>query len=300
MKGIFDTRRGTAYDNDVTRHYNFPETYLSEAKKIEGDWIIYRSTRRGGSPFGYFAVARIESIKPDQSRNGYHYAIVSDYLEFDRVVPLKSTAGYYEDKLNMVPNDQVGRTLQGKSIRTIAEEEFVHIVLAGFAETIDSNNPHKLEYGDTKADRLLKSFIEDAPEERRIGQILLNRPLRDRAFRRSVVTAYHETCAVTGLRIVNGGGRAEVQAAHIKAVSDGGPDIVQNGIALSATCHWLFDRHLISIGEDYELLIAHNRVPTEYQNLFSKQLERIHLPSEKGKWPRSDFMDWHRNKFGRS
>ena len=35
-------------------------------------------------------------------------------------------------------------------------------------------------------------------------------------------------------KIVNGGGRSEVQAAHILAVADGGPDIVQNGIALSA------------------------------------------------------------------
>ncbi len=35
--------------------------------------------------------------------------------------------------------------------------------------------------------------------------------------------AYGDTCAVTGTRIINGGGRAEAQAAHIWAVEDGGP-----------------------------------------------------------------------------
>lgn len=90
--------------------------------------------------------------------------------------------------------------------------------------------------------------MEATPEKRKrqIAQMLVNRPPGDWAFRRFEVTAYKETCAVTGLRMVNGGGKAEVQAAHIRAVKNGGPDVVQNGIALSATCHWLFGRHLIS------------------------------------------------------
>ena len=96
---------------------------------------------------------------------------------------------------------------------------------------------------------------------------------------------------------MNGGGRFEVQAAHIWSVADGGPDIVQNGLALSATCHWLFDRHLISLTNDYGLLVSHNRVPGELRGLFAKQLERIHLPSEERLWPRRDFIARHREKF---
>ena len=127
--------------------------------------------------------------------------------------------------------------------------------------------------------------------------MLVNRSLRDAAFRTSVVEAYKETCAVTGLRIVNGGGSVEVQAAHIWSVADGGADIVQNGIALSATCHWLFDRHLISLGDDYGLLVSHNRVPSELRSLFENQIDRIHLPSDKRLWPRLDFIALHREKF---
>src|SRR3546814_1909519 len=80
--------------------------------------------------------------------------------------------------------------------------------------------------------------------------MLVNRKIRDANFRNHVLDAYENTCAVTGLRIVNGGGKAEAQAAHIWSVAGGGPDIVQNGVALSATAHWLFDRHLITFDDN--------------------------------------------------
>ncbi|MEO6716131.1 MAG: HNH endonuclease [Novosphingobium sp.] len=99
------------------------------------------------------------------------------------------------------------------------------------------------------------------------------------------------------LRIINGGGRSEVQAAHIWPVADGGPDVVQNGIALSATIHWLFDRHLISFSEDYHLLVAHNRVPSELRSLFGEHSRSIHLPANHNAWPHPSFIARHREKF---
>ena len=216
------------------------------------------------------------------------------------MVPLHDGLQYYEARLNSVTNpSNIGVALQGKSVRTISEQEFGTITLAGLAKTLRAENPHRLEYEMSEADVKLEAFVEAAPEEQKrlIAQMLVNRPLRDWAFRRSVVTAYKETCAVTGLRMVNGGGKAEVQAAHIRAVTHRGPDVVQNGIALSATSHWLFDRHLISLRDDYSLLVAHNRVPTEFQDLFSRQLERIHLPDDEQLWPQPIYMQWHRERF---
>lgn len=300
MKGIFDTRPFTDYDDDISRRYHFPNRYLAEAELTQADWIIYREPRRGGGRQAYVAVARVSRIEPDPSDSGSSYAYVTDYLEFDQVVPLHDGIRYHEARLNSVPNpSHIGVALQGKSVRTISDGEFGAIVLAGLVKTLHADNPHRLEYGDSEADLNLQTFVDAAPEEqkRQIAKMLVNRPLRDWAFRRAVVTAYKETCAVTGLRMVNGAGKAEVQAAHIRAVANGGPDVVQNGIALSATCHWLFDRHLISLRNDYSLLVAHNRVPSEFQNLFSNQLRRIHLPDDKQLWPQPVYMEWHRERF---
>lgn len=300
MKGIFDTRPSTEYDDDISRRYHFPNRYLAKAEQIKNDWIVYREPRRGGGRQAYVAVARVTRIAPDPSDSRFSYAYVSDYLEFDQVVPLHNGMEYYEARLNSITtSSRVGAALQGKSIRTISEEEFAAIALTGIARMLRPESAHQAEYGETEADRALQTFMEAGLEEQKrlITRMLVNRPLRDWAFRRSVVTAYSETCAVTGLRIVNGGGKAEVQAAHIRAVKFGGPDIVQNGIALSATCHWLFDRHLISLRDDYSLLVAHNRVPSEFQGLFSRQLKRIHLPDNEQLWPSRAHIHWHRERF---
>jgi putative restriction endonuclease len=125
----------------------------------------------------------------------------------------------------------------------------------------------------------------------------VNRKIRDANFRRHVCEAYDDRCAVTGLRIINGGGRSEVQAAHIWGVGEGGPDVVQNGIALSGTIHWLFDRHLISLTDEYRLLVSHNKVPSELRVLFERQLDRIHLPKDKRLWPHPTYIERHRERF---
>jgi putative restriction endonuclease len=89
----------------------------------------------------------------------------------------------------------------------------------------------------------------------RVNQVT-NRVVRDRNFRRTVLRAYGERCAVTGLRLINGGGRAEVEAAHIRPVDHDGPDIVSNGIALSGTTHWMFDRGLIGLADEMTILVS--------------------------------------------
>ena len=271
MKAVFDTRPDTGYDDDIIRRYHFPNLYLAEARKSVGDWVVYREPRRGGGREGYVAVARVTGIEPDPKNPRSSYAHLTDFLPFDTVVPLRSGTEYYEAALNAVENpSRIGAALRGKSIRTISDAEFASIARAGLAEMLDAARAHGSEYSDSRMDPSMEALIR-APleeQERRIVQMLSNRPLRDAAFRMSVVNAYDEQCAVTRLRIINGGGRAEVQAAHIWPVADGGPDVVQNGIALSATCHWLFDRHLISLTDSYGLLVSHNRVPTELRNLF--------------------------------
>jgi putative restriction endonuclease len=160
-------------------------------------------------------------------------------------------------------------------------------------------NAVSLDLDATHVDTGTLGLLRAPPEEqeRRIAQMLVNSKIRDACFRRQVCDAYEQTCAVTGLRIVNGSGKAEVQAAHIWPVAEGGPDVVQNGIALSATVHWLFDRHLISLTADYGLLVSHNRVPRELQYLFQRHLDRIHLPKQQSSWPHRAYVQRHREAY---
>ena len=69
------------------------------------------------------------------------------------------------------------------------------------------------------------------------------------------------------------------------------------GIALSATVHWLFDRHLISLTDDYGLLVSHNKVPKPLRGLFARQHERVHLPRDRNLWPHLAYVQRHRERF---
>ena len=161
MKGVFDTRPLTEYDDDISRRYHFPNRYLSEAERTEKDWIVYREPRRGGGRQAYVAVARVNRIEPDPFDPGSSYAYLSDYLEFDQVVPLHSGMQYYEDRLNSVTNSShIGVALQGKSVRTITEDEFGAIALAGLATTLHEESSHRPDYGKSEADLALRAFVE--------------------------------------------------------------------------------------------------------------------------------------------
>lgn len=300
MKGIFDTKAESGYDDDIARRYHFPRQYRSIANSLLGSWIVYREPQRNHGRRAYVAVARVTELEDDPEREGHAYAHVAEYLPFDQPVPFVVAGRYAEAALRAIADpSRVGAYLQGKSIRALPEEDFSLIVRTGFGETLAPENAIRLELDQSHVDRETLSLLEAPPaeQERRIEQILLNRKIRDASFRGQVCDAYDNTCAITRLKIVNGGGKAEAQAAHIWPVAQGGPDVVQNGVALSSTVHWLFDRHLISLTDDYRILISHNKVPTELRSLFAKQMDRIHLPLDKRLWPHPAYIAQHRERF---
>ena len=302
MKGIFDTKPNSGYDDEITRRYHFPANrkYLEVAHSTLGDWIIYREPQRNGGRRAYIAAARVVRIEPDPLLSNHAYAVIADYLPFDTPVPFSKSGDYWEAPLRTISDpNRIGQALQGKSLRPINDADFVAIIEAGLSQTLAPENAIRLGLSGFEAENVpyFSDALPGADQVRRVEQTLLNRKIRDASFRRQICDAYNDTCAVTGLRIVNGGGRSEVQAAHIWSVADGGPDVVQNGLALSGTVHWLFDRHLISLTNDYKLLVSHNKVPAELRGLFANQMERINLPGNRQLWPHPQYIAKHREKF---
>lgn len=299
MKAIFDTKPGSIYDDDLTRHYQFPRRYLSLIQKTEGDWIVLRRPRADGGSLAYFATARVIGVETDPDNSSLSFARFSDYLEFDRTVPWRKDGRYAEQALRDMPIKEVGIYLRGRSVRALAEADFADIVAYGLDTTLRPANARRLCLDPAYVQEIQNS-LQYAPaveRERKITEVLMNRVFRDANFRRSVVEAYNDTCAVTGLRIIDEGGRSEVQAAHIWPVASGGPDVVQNGLALSGTVHWLFDRHLISLTDDYRLLISHEKVPPEFRQLFAHSGDRIRLPKSPEHWPHPAYIAKHRERF---
>jgi putative restriction endonuclease len=133
--------------------------------------------------------------------------------------------------------------------------------------------------------------------ERPVIQQVVNRPFRDAVFARNVRTAYDATCALTGIRLINGGGRVEMEAAHIRPVGDGhrGTDSVRNGIALCQTVHWMFDRGLISLNDDYKLLVARKYVPDPVLRMLNPD-GCATVPTDPALRPHPQFIRYHRER----
>ena len=123
---------------------------------------------------------------------------------------------------------------------------------------------------------------------------LTTRVVRDRVFRTVVLRAYGERCAVTGLKLINGGGRAEAAAAHIRPVEANGPDIVNNGLALSGTVHWMFDRGLLSIADDASIVLSNHINDVDGVRKILLPSGRARFPDDPRDHPDRAFLRWHR------
>lgn len=282
---VFTTSVGSIYDDLPEFRYHFPRTYLNQARAAEGDWIIYYEPRRsqGGGRQSYFAVAKVRAVRPDPDRNDHHYAYMEGFLAFDRPVPFQNGGSYYEPILQKGDGSS-SRGAFGRAVRALSDESFDAILKAGFTRDLA---PWEI------TDRMGVAEDVVAYSTRPMVEQVLTRPFREEAFRRRVREVYGNTCAVSGLRLINGGGRPEVQAAHIRPVASDGPDSIRNGLALTGTLHWAFDRGLISVAPDLTLLLSPQGLPDDLARLLRPD-RRLAIPQVPQDQPHPSFLAWHR------
>lgn len=290
--GVFIHRSDSIYEDSPAEQYQFPSQYLRRVEACVGDWIIYYEPSKVAETRGYFAIAKVLRVIPDPGASGMYLALIEpgSYLDFANPVAFNGPTGPVE---RGVLNDE-GR-ISGRAqsaVRPISPEDFNRIIELGFEEKAPLLP--RLDYG------MPSSFDEEqAPfgfhQQRDRVSVTISRILRDRVFRRIVLRAYDERCAITGLRLINGGGRAEVAAAHIRPVEASGPDIISNGIALSGTAHWMFDRGLIGLSDNLEILISRQANDQQGVRSIINKSGRALEPRRISDRPHPHFLKWHRD-----
>ncbi len=291
VKAILTTKVSPTYDDLPEERYHFPRTYLRQVEQAVGDFAVYYEPRRSsgdansrGGRQAYFAVATITAVEPDPTLADHYYARIADYLEFDQPVSFREGDQYYESLLRR-DDGKTSKGAFGRAVRILPDNEFAAILWAGFAQ----DNTEQLAPKSNNT-----GFNEpEADFERPIIERVIARPFRDQAFTRQIRLAYDNRCAVTGLRLINGGGRPEVQAAHIRPVASAGPDSPRNGLALCGTAHWMFDRGLISIDHDLRILSARQGLPEDAARLFLPG-GQLRIPDDPVIQPHPQFLRWHR------
>lgn len=287
---IFIHRADSIYHDLPAEQYQFPAQYLSRAQPATGDWIVYYEPTKVRNSRGYFAVAKVERIILDPSTPGMYLAIIEpgSYLDFPNPVPYRGPEGVIEQGVLNERGINSGRSQA--AVRPLAAQDFNRILELGLKEETPLM-PRVNEVSPVLQDPALP-FHFDA--ERSRLSYFTSRIVRDRLFRRVVLRAYEERCAVTGLKLINGGGRAEVEAAHVQPVEFNGPDSVRNGIALLGTAHWMFDRGLISLEDDLRILVS--RQTNDYAGVraFINESGYALPPRNISDSLHPQFLRWHR------
>jgi hypothetical protein len=124
---------------------------------------------------------------------------------------------------------------------------------------------------------------------------------RDRAFRRIVLDNYNETCAVTGSKFVHGS-VVEAEAAHVIGKDVNGTDDPRNGIALSHSAHWAFDKGIFTLSDQFEVIVHDKAKSADHRHfpIIEKDRKTILLPGEESNFPHPEALAWHREEvFGK-
>jgi len=135
--------------------------------------------------------------------------------------------------------------------------------------------------------------LEPHSSERKQIIAQVSKYARDANFRKVVMNAYENRCAVTRVQL------KLVEAAHILPVQSGfGTDHVSNGLALSPTFHKAYDSCLIYLDENYCMRLHQSRVDELSSDGLCDGLDEItrfldapiHLPAEPDQRPSLAFI----------
>jgi putative restriction endonuclease len=118
---------------------------------------------------------------------------------------------------------------------------------------------------------------------------------RDPHFRDRIIQAYEYQCGVCGFNVRVGNTLVALDAAHIKWHQAGGPDTEENGIALCALHHKLFDRGAFTLSPDLHIQVSDR---AHGSNGFNEWLAAYHgkslrPPQRSTYYPEPSFVAWH-------
>ncbi|MGK6353423.1 HNH endonuclease [Parapedobacter sp. DT-150] len=120
--------------------------------------------------------------------------------------------------------------------------------------------------------------------------------VRNGLFKRHIIQLYQSTCAFTGMRLVSLHGHSFVDACHIVPFSVSHDDRIGNGIALCPNMHRAFDRGLLSINEDYQIIVSLHFTENDDHDYSLRKLHgrKIQGPHATQYLPQLDKLSWHR------
>ncbi|MBK2267112.1 HNH endonuclease [Francisella philomiragia] len=136
----------------------------------------------------------------------------------------------------------------------------------------------------------IDKFVKQILASDSVGEIytkVKSRGIAQSLFRRALLDAYNNKCAISGITI-----KECLEAAHIipwTHADDNQKLDVRNGILLSATLHRLFDAGIIEINEDYTVVV--NGIDESNADILKYHGQKVRLPNKVHHRPSADYLN---------
>ena len=144
--------------------------------------------------------------------------------------------------------------------------------------------------------------------------------LRSYVFKKAVVEVYNGRCAISGMKLEFGAAVSMVDGCHIVSFAQSyddtihngiafaptgkgrphraAPTSIHNGIALAPALHRAFDRGMVSVSDDYRVMV-HPRLKDHYPQVGIQQFNglKLKLPPDSRFYPSREKLGEHRRRF---
>lgn len=238
-------------------------------------------------PFFHLSSAPFWKLIPKQ---GYEslLSLKSGIQSFSALNAAVEYALIDEDLFLLMKNPVSNATLKG----FLLDEYF----LEARSELVEQN-----EYRNDKYSEIENKILHEPPANYRSEiQTLIKQQdeeeifIRGGIFKREIPKIYNYTCCISGMKIDATVQVSLIDACHIVPFSESYNDTISNGIALCPNLHRAFDRGLISVDDDYRVIVSGTFTEGESDYMIRKfDRKRINLPNNKMFWPSKDNLSWH-------
>lgn len=247
---VLESSIGSQYE-DSPVSYEFPSQYLKffESAQVAGPLYVVLYEPRGDAGTGrmkYVGWAQVAGPPVPTGRSSragrplYAVQYVAPAEPFDQPVPRELLGEPIESWLRRHPRGRARNVATfGRAVRPLVDEDFQRILEIGGAATVDA-----MRYPTRDEHQVPLTVARERVE------VLISAMKRGSEFRRQVISAYGERCAVSGFglgRVPVSKASGLLDAAHIRPVGSNGTDHVSNGLPLTPTLHRMFDAGLFTV-----------------------------------------------------
>ncbi len=117
---------------------------------------------------------------------------------------------------------------------------------------------------------------------------------RDPQWRRAIIEAWDRSCAFCGYDGAIGGAPAGLEAAHIRWFNFGGPDELDNGLALCSLHHKLLDRGALGLSDPETIRVSRSFSASSDAARAVYELQgRVLRPRPGTRLPDENHISWH-------